>query len=217
MNPIRVLLVEDHVLVREGIRALLRSLEGIDVVAEANDGREALRLIQTHQPDVVLMDIAMPGLNGLEAAARTAKECPTVRLIMLSMHANEEYVRQALRAGVAGYLLKGADISELEFAIRSVARGETYLTPVVAKHVIQEFIRAQEHESDGLAGLTSRQREILQLIAEGRTTKGIAQVLNLSVKTVESHRVQLMERLKIRDVPGLVRYAIRVGLISPDD
>ena len=168
-------------------------------------------------PDVVLMDIAMPGLNGLEAAARTAKECPTARLIMLSMHANEEYVRQALRAGVAGYLLKGADISELEFAIRSVARGETYLTPVVAKHVIQEFIRAQEHESDGLAGLTSRQREILQLIAEGRTTKGIAQVLNLSVKTVESHRMQLMERLKIRDVPGLVRYAIRVGLISPDD
>jgi len=118
---------------------------------------------------------------------------------------------------VAGYLLKGADISELEFAIRSVARGETYLTPVVAKHVIQEFIRAHEHDSDGLAGLTSRQREILQLIAEGRTTKGIAQVLNLSVKTVESHRMQLMERLKIRDVPGLVRYAIRVGLISPDD
>src|SRR5437867_5799098 len=115
MNPIRVLLVEDHVLVREGIRALLRSLEGIDVVAEANDGREALRLIQTHQPDVVLMDIAMPGLNGLEAAARTAKECPTARLVMLSMHANEEYVRRALRAGVAGYLLKGADISELEF------------------------------------------------------------------------------------------------------
>jgi len=217
MNPIRVLLVEDHVLVREGIRALLRSLEGIDVVAEANDGREALRLIQTHQPDVVLMDIAMPGLNGLEAAARTAKECPTARLVMLSMHANEEYVRRALRAGVAGYLLKGADISELEFAIRSVARGETYLTPAVTKHVVQDFIRPQEHESDGLAGLTSRQREILQLIAEGRTTKGIAQVLNLSVKTVESHRVQLMERLKIRDVPGLVRYAIRVGLISQDD
>lgn len=217
MSQIRLLLVEDHLLVREGIRALLHSLEGIDVVAEANDGREALRLTQTHQPDVVLMDISMPGLNGLEAAAHMAKECPTARLLMLSMHANGEYVRRALRAGALGYLLKGADVSELEFAIRSVARGETYLTPAVAKHVIREFIRAQEHELDGLAGLTSRQREILQLIAEGRTTKGIAQVLNLSVKTVESHRMQLMERLKIRDIPGLVRYALRVGLISPDD
>jgi DNA-binding NarL/FixJ family response regulator len=217
MSQIRVLLAEDHLLVREGIRALLLSLEGIDVVAEANDGREALGLIQKHQPDVVLMDIAMPGLNGLEAAARTVKECPTTRVIMLSMHANQEYVRQALRAGVAGYLLKGADISELEFAIRSVARGEIYLTPVVTKHVVQEFIRPQEHESDGLAGLSSRQREILQLIAEGQTTKGIAQLLNLSVKTVESHRMQLMERLNIRDVPGLVRYALRVGLISPDN
>lgn len=216
MSQIRVLLVEDHGLVRAGIRALLRTLEGIDVVAEANDGREAMRLIQRHQPNVVLMDITMPGLNGLEAAARTSKEYPGARLIMLSMHANEEYVRQALRAGAAGYLLKGADISELEFAIRSVARGETYLTPAVSKQVVQQYLSGEEGKSDQLAELTSRQREILQLIAEGRTTKGIAQVLNLSVKTVESHRAQVMERLKIHDVAGLVRYAIRAGLVSSD-
>jgi DNA-binding NarL/FixJ family response regulator len=223
MKPTHVLLVEDHTLVRAGIRALLQNLAGIEVVAEASDGREALRLIKTYQPDVVLMDIAMAGLNGLEATARVTKEFPPVRVIILSMHSNEEYVAQALRAGAAGYLLKDAVAAELELAVTAVARGETYLSPAVSKHVIADYLR---RAGGGEAGggselppsdpLTPRQREILQLIAEGRSTKEIASTLHLSVKTVETHRTQLMARLDIHDVAGLVRYAIRIGLVTPD-
>ena len=224
MKPTRVLLAEDHTLVRAGIRALLQNLTGIQVVAEASDGREALRFIKTYQPDVVLMDIAMAGLNGLEATARVTKEFPTVRVIILSMHSNEEYVAQALRAGAAGYLLKDAVAAELELAVTAVARGETYLSPVVSKHVIADYLRrVGEREASGGGGatpaselLTPRQREILQLIAEGRSTKEIASILHLSVKTVETHRTQLMARLDIHDVAGLVRYAIRIGLVTPD-
>lgn len=216
MNPIRVLLAEDHSLVRAGIRGLLEKLDGIQVVAEAGDGHEALRLIEAHQPDVVLMDIAMPGLNGLEAAARVVKDFPKVRVIVLSMHANEEYIWQALRAGATGYLLKDADTPELELAIKAVVRGETYLTPAVSKQVVQDYIRRVGGEWSTLDLLTPRQREILQLIAEGHTTKDVAKRLNLSVKTVETHRAQLMERLDIHDVAGLVRYAIRTGLVSSE-
>jgi DNA-binding NarL/FixJ family response regulator len=223
MNLIRVLLADDHALVRAGIRALLQNLAGIEVVGEADDGREALRLIDELRPDVVLMDIAMPGLNGLEAAARVAKEFPDVRVIMLSMHANEEYVLQALRSGAAGYLLKGARTAELELAVTAVARGETYLSPAASKHVVLGYV---QRTGEGAGGgseprpaerLTPRQREILQLIAEGATTKAIGQQLSISVKTVEMHRAQLMERLGIHDVAGLVRYAIRIGLVVPDD
>lgn len=216
MSQIRVLLVEDHGLVRAGIRALLRSFEGIDVVAEVSNGREALQLVKDHQPDVVLMDVSMPGLNGLQATARITKESPTARVLMLSIHANEEYVRQALEAGAAGYLLKGADVSELVVAIRSVARGEVYLTPAVSKHIVQQYLYGEKGTPGLLDKLTARQREILQLIAESRTTKEIARELNLSVKTVESHRTQIMERLDIHNVPGLVRYAIRAGLVPAD-
>jgi DNA-binding NarL/FixJ family response regulator len=216
MNPIRVLIADDHALVRAGIRLLLESLPGIKVVAEADEGRQALQLIATHHPDVVLMDIAMPELNGLEAAARITKEHPTVRIIILSMHANEEYVWQALRAGATGYLLKDAGTAELELAVKAVARGETYLTPVVSKHVIADYVRRTGGESSPLDLLTPRQREILQLIAEGHTTKEIARILGISVKTVETHRTQLMERLDIHDIAGLVRYAIQIGLIKPE-
>ncbi len=224
MKPTRVLLAEDHTLVRAGIRALLQNLAGIEVVAEASDGREALRLIKTYQPDVVLMDIAMAGLNGLEATARVTKEFPTVRVVILSMHSTEEYVAQALRAGAAGYLLKDAAAAELELAVTAVARGETYLSPAVSKHVIADYLRrVGDREASGGGGatpaselLTPRQREILQLIAEGRSTKEIAAILHLSVKTVETHRTQLMARLDIHDVAGLVRYAIRIGLVTPD-
>ena len=216
MSTIRVLLADDHVLVRAGIRALLDSLGGIQVIAEASDGREALRLIETQPPDVVMMDIAMSGLNGLEAAARIRKEFPNVRVIILSMHANEEYVMQALRAGAAGYLLKDAAITELELAVRAVARGETYLSPTVSKHVV-DYVQRTGGESSPLEQLTPRQREILQLIAEGRTVQDIARLLTISVKTVETHRAQLMERLGIHDIAGLVRYAIRVGLIKSDE
>jgi DNA-binding NarL/FixJ family response regulator len=213
--------VDDHGLVRAGIRALLESLDGIQVLEEADDGREALRLIELHRPDIVLMDIAMSGLNGLEATKRIHRDFPNTQVIILSMHANEEYVLQSLRAGAAGYLLKDAGTVELEIAIKAVAGGETYLSPPVSKHVISDYVRrmsaGEQDTQSTLDRLTLRQREILQLIAEGQTTQEIARLLNIGVKTVETHRMQLMERLDIHDVAGLVRYAIRVGLISADE
>ena len=213
---IRVLLADDHALVRAGLSALLKGIAGVEVVAEAGDGREALALIAKHRPHVVLMDIAMPGLNGLEAAARAKKDFPGVRIMVLSMHVNEEYVLQALRAGAAGYLLKGASLQELEMAISAVARGETYLSPAMSKHVVEDYVRLVGGEASASERLTPRQREILQLIAEGSTTKEIAAKLTLSVKTVETHRTQLMERLDIHDIAGLVRYAVRIGLVTPE-
>lgn len=216
MAPVRVLLVEDHALVRAGIRALLEDLGGIQVVGEAGDGREAWRLIEACRPDVVLMDIAMPGLNGLEAAARVVKEFPNTRVIMVSMYSNEEYVLKSLRLGASGYLLKDAGANELAMALKAVARGDIYLSPAVSKHVIKEYVGRVGGTAASLEPLTPRQREILQLIAEGGTSKEIAQKLNLSVKTVETHRAHLMQRLDIHDVAGLVRYAIRMGLATPD-
>lgn len=216
MTPIRVVLADDHTLVRAGIRALLEKLPDVHVVAEASDGREAVHLVTTTQPDVVLMDIAMPGLNGLEATRRLVKEFPAIRVLILSMHKNEEYVWQALRAGAVGYLLKDADLAELALAITAVTHGETYLSPPISKHVIREYVQRVGGEETGLEQLTPRQREILQLIAEGHTTKMIAQRLGLSVKTVETHRVQMMERLDIHEIAGLVRYAIRMGVVLPD-
>jgi DNA-binding NarL/FixJ family response regulator len=224
MNVIRVLLADDHTLVRAGIRSLLQNLPGIQVVGEAGNGREALSRIEALRPDVVLMDIAMSDLNGLEATARVIKEYPGVRVIILSMHANEEYVWQALRAGASGYLLKDAGMAELEIAVKAVARGETYLSPPISKQVISDYMHRTGGEPEPGGGsaheldrLTPRQREILQLIAEGSTTQAIAQKLDISIKTVETHRTQLMERLNIHDIAGLVRYAIRVGLVKPDE
>jgi len=215
MSHIRVVIVEDHTLVRAGMRALLQKIEGIEVVSDVGDGWEAVKSVQTEAPDLVLMDIAMPGLNGLDATSRIIRESPTTRVILLSMHANEEYFQQALQVGASGYLLKGAELAELELALKTVARGETYLTPAVAKYAIKAYREKSEGPPGPLTKLSMRQREILQLIAEGQTTKDIAQRLNLSVKTVETHRSQLMERLDIHDVPGLVRFAMRVGLIQP--
>jgi DNA-binding NarL/FixJ family response regulator len=212
---IRIVLADDHALVRKGIRSLLEKLDNIEIVGEASEGREALELSKTHQPDIVFMDITMPGLNGLEAITRMKKECPTARVIMLSMHAREEYFQQALESGAAGYLLKDADWMELELAIRTVMRGETYLTPTVAKYAVDAYRRRNDGEQGPLACLSSRQKEILQLIAEGYANKEIAQRLNLSPRTVETHRAELMERLNIRDVPGLVKLALRAGLIKP--
>lgn len=223
MKPIRVLLADDHALVRAGIRALLQKLDNVQVIAEAGDGQEALRLIKKHQPDIALLDIAMPGLNGLDVAGRVTSECPEVRVVLLSMHVSEEYVWQALKAGAAGYLLKDSRIGELGLALTSVMEGETYLSPRVSKHVAEYLRRVggdeprERPEAGPYDQLTPRQREILQLIAEGRSTKEIAQLLSVSVKTVETHRTQLMERLDIHDVAGLVRYAIRTGLIGPEE
>jgi DNA-binding NarL/FixJ family response regulator len=210
------MIVEDHALVRAGMRALLEKIDGIDVVAAVGDGWEAVKAVQADAPDLVLMDIAMPGLNGLDATSRIVKESPATRVILLSMHANEEYLQQALQSGALGYLLKGAELAELELAIKTVSRGESYLTPAVAKYAIEAYREKSEGPTGPLAKLSMRQREILQLIAEGHTTKDIAQRLNVSVKTVETHRAHLMERLEIHDVPGLVRFAVRVGLIQPD-
>jgi DNA-binding NarL/FixJ family response regulator len=217
LNAIRVLLADDHTLVRAGIRALLESIEGVDVVAETDDGREALELIGTRRPDVALLDIGMPGLSGLEVAKRATRESPRTRIVILSMHADASYVIQALRAGVAGYLVKGAAVAELPLALAAVMRGETYLTPKISRSVVEKFLTDTEQVSDPLEGLTTRQREILQLVAEGRSTKEIAGLLDVSVKTVETHRARLMERLDIHDVPGLVRFAIRAGLVSPTE
>jgi DNA-binding NarL/FixJ family response regulator len=215
VKTVRVLLADDHTLVRAGIRALLDKLPDVQVVAEATDGRDALNLVKTHRPHVVLMDIAMPGLNGLEATRRMVKEFPRTNVLILSMHASEEYVWQALRGGAAGYLLKGAELAELSLAIKAVTRGETYLSPPISKQVIKEYVRRVGGEETLFERLTPRQREILQLIAEGVTTKDIAKALEISVKTAETHRAQLMERLDIHDVAGLVRYAIKIGLVQP--
>jgi DNA-binding NarL/FixJ family response regulator len=214
-SDIRVLLADDHVLVRAGLRVLLQSLGGIQVVAEAGSGDEAIEATQRHQPDVVLMDIAMPGLNGLDAAVKILKQSPHIHLIILSMYTNEDYVRQALSVGVSGYLQKGADPAELELAIKAVMRNEVYLTPAVSKQLVQEYLHGG-NKPVAVHELTPRQREILQLIAEGHSTKDMAQRLSLSVKTIESHRMEIMNRLGIHDVAGLVRYAIRIGLITTD-
>jgi DNA-binding NarL/FixJ family response regulator len=216
LEPLRVLLADDHTLVRSGMRSLLENLDGIEIVAETGDGQAVLDLIKKHHPDIVLMDISMPGLNGLEATARVAKQFPQVRVLILSVHADEEHVLQALRAGAVGYLLKDAAASDLELAIRAVARGDTYLSPSISRQVIDAYLGQSAGLESPLEQLTPRQREILQLIAEGKNTKEIAFLLKVSVKTVESHRSQLMERLAIHDVPGLVRLAMRAGLISPN-
>jgi DNA-binding NarL/FixJ family response regulator len=216
VSAIRIVLADDHALVRAGVRSLLASIAGVEVVAEARDGHEVIALVEKWRPRLVLMDIAMPGLNGLEATARLSKSHPETAVIILSMHAAEEYALQALRAGAAGYLLKDADLSELELAIAAVARGQTYLSPAMSKHLVTDYRRRLAEQPDPLDRLTPRHREVLQLLAEGQTTKDIAARLKLSVKTVETHRAQLMDRLDIHDLAWLVRFAIRVGLVAPD-
>jgi NarL family two-component system response regulator LiaR len=212
----RILLADDHTLFRAGIRSILERVPGVTVVAEAGDGREALDLLEEHRPDIALLDITMPGLNGLEVADRVESLSPGTKVIILSMHANEGYVAQALRAGVSGYILKDAASQDLELSLLAVARGETWLSPSISKQVVELFLRGDKPADDPLASLTARQREVLQLIAEGKSTKEIAFDLEISVKTVEAHRAQLMERLDIHDIPGLVRFAIRTGLVSPE-
>jgi DNA-binding NarL/FixJ family response regulator len=214
MNAVRVLLADDHTLVRAGLRKLLESMPDYQVVGEAGDGVALLELAATLRPNLVLMDIAMPGLNGLETTARLLKAQPDVRVLILSMHQNEEYVRRALRHGAVAYLLKDAAPLELELALTAVMRGETYLSPAVSKGVVNDYVQRLRGDDPSGEALSPRQREVLQLIAEGHSTKEIARRLDLSVKTVETHRSQLMKLLDIHEVAGLVRYAMRVGLVS---
>jgi DNA-binding NarL/FixJ family response regulator len=217
---IRVVLADDHNLVRAGLRALLERLPDVEVVGEASNGREALALILKVKPDMALLDIGMPELNGLDAAARIAREAPRTRLVMVSMHATETYVAQAIQLGVAGYVLKESCADELPVLLRAVTNGETYLSPGVSKTLVgalkHKLAGGAAPEPSAAGVLTPRQREILQLVAEGKSTKDIANALELSVKTVETHRAQIMDRLDIHDVAGLVRYAIRLGLVSAD-
>jgi DNA-binding NarL/FixJ family response regulator len=214
MDTIRVLIADDHTLVRAGIRALLEGLEGVEVVAEAGDGREAIALVEAHRPDVLMTDIAMPHVSGLEVAERVTRGLTSTRVIILSMHSSEEYACRARQAGASGYLLKDSGIAELEIALRAVARGQSYLSPAVSRHVIADYLERTGGVSSGLNRLTPRQREVLRQIAEGKTTKAIARDLGVSVKTVETHRTQLMDRLDIHEIAGLVRFAIRIGLVQ---
>jgi DNA-binding NarL/FixJ family response regulator len=220
-KPIRVLLADDHALFRAGIRMLLERMTDVEIIAEASNGREIFNLLKQIPTDVVVMDIAMPELNGLEATARVTREFPRVKVLILSMYATPDYVVQALRAGATGYLLKDAATAELELALRAIARGETHLTAAVSKTVVSDYLRRISgrgeriiEEMSPAKTLTTRQREVLQLIAEGRTTKEIAVILHLSENTIETHRRHLMERLGVHEVAGLVRYAIHLGLVT---
>src|SRR5258707_3754707 len=209
MKVTHVLLADDHVLVRAGIRTLLEKIPNVKVVAEAASGSEALEMVKTELPDLVLMDIAMADLNGLEALSRIAKDFPDVKVMILSAHANEEYVIRALRSGAAGYMLKDAAMAELELAVSSVRGGKIYLSPSISRTAIDSYLESMGDGVSPLEQLTSRQREILQLIGEGPNTKEIAVNLEFSIKTVESHRLHLMESLLFLDGPGLVRFAFR--------
>ena len=213
----RLVLADDHPLVRAGIRAELEKLPSIEVVGEAGNGRDALELVKNLRPNVVFIDISMPGLNGLETVARMTKEFPEVRVIILTMHENEEYVWRALKAGAAGYLLKKAATTELETALQKVGDGEIYLSREIATRLQTKLpLPGLAEAKNPIDQLTGRQREILQLIAEGQNTKEIAEILKLSPKTVEYHRLKLMEIVNIHDVPGLVRFAMRHGVIPLD-
>lgn len=208
---IRVLIAEDHVVVRQGLRALL-DREGFDVVGEASNGQEALDMASNMQPDVAIMDVSMPIMNGVEAAQELSRHAPKTRCMLLTRHDDDQYVLAALRAGVRGYVLKSQAAIDLSHAIREVSRGQLYLSPGVSKVVIDAFLS----KSDLPEGrLTAREREVLKLIGEERTTKELAAVLGISVKTAESHRTRLMQKLNIHATAGLVRYAIRVGLVEP--
>ena len=213
MRPIRVLIADDHALVRAGIRALVEKIEGVVVLGEAGKGSEALELVEEHRPDLMLLDLTMPDGGGFEVLAHVGKQFPEIRVIVLTVHEAGEYAIRALKEGAAGFLLKSAASTELEQAIQTVISGERYISPEMSKKIVEEVGKGTT-KRELLATLSPRQREVLRLIAEGRTTKQIAQELGISVKTVETHRAQLMERLGIRDVAGLVRYAILVGLIN---
>jgi len=216
-KSIHVILADDHTLVRAGIRALLEKLPGVKVTGEAGDGREVLNQVKAQPPDVVLMDISMPGLNGLEAAERMARDFPDVRIIILSMHNNEEYVLRSIKAGASGYLLKKAATAELETALHRVVDGEIYLSQEISLQLHRQFpLQGIADRKGPFEQLTGRQREILQLIAEGRNTKQIGETLKVSPKTIEYHRMKLMNCLNVHDIPGLVRFALRVGLIPEE-
>ncbi len=208
----RVLIADHHTLVRAGIRSLLESVPGVRVVGEAFDGREAVSQARKHRPDVVFTELLLPHLNGLDVTTRIRKDSPDTKVLMLTSLGGEEYVSRAIQAGASGYLVKDAAVAELAQAIDAVNRGEIYLSPGIPRGVLKKAPRGPRPRRKGSWAITERQREILKLLAEGKSTKQIAADLRLSIKTVETHRTRLMDRLQIYDVPGLVRYALRTGL-----
>jgi DNA-binding NarL/FixJ family response regulator len=209
--PIRVVLADDHVLVRQGLKSLLER-EGLQVVAEASDGQEAVRAVQSLQPDIAVMDISMPILNGLDAARDISRSAAKTKTILLTQHDEDEYISEALDAGMKGYVLKSQASSELIQAIQQVSRGQVYLSPSVSSAVVEAYRSKSKKTSDPL---TPRERQVLQLIAEGKSTKDVASLLGISVKTAESHRTRLMHKLDIHETASLVRYAVRHRLIRP--
>lgn len=215
MKKIRVLLADDHTILRDGIRALLEDQADMEVIGEAEDGQSTVKMAAQLLPDVVVMDIAMPLLNGLEATHQIQRDTPQVKVLILTMHENEEYIRQVLAAGALGYVLKDAAARDLLGAIRAVNRGEAVLSPAITRLVIEDYLRWGElRPQDATNGLTSREREVLQLIAEGYTNKEIAEILSLSIKTVQSHRTNLMAKLDLHDRGELIKYAIQKKIID---
>lgn len=210
-RKIRILLADDHALVRQGFRKILEAEPDMEVVGEAGNGRQAVELGRSLLPDVIVMDVGMPELNGIEATRRLSEAAPRSRILALSMHKDSVYVREILRAGAQGYLLKDAFDRDLLLAVRAVARGEAYLSPAVAGAVLTDFRR---HVRDPIDLLTSREREVLQMLAEGKTNKEIAAALNLSVYTVDAHRGRIMEKLNLHSIGELVRFAVRNGLVQ---
>ncbi|MGH9872250.1 MAG: response regulator [Pyrinomonadaceae bacterium] len=211
-KPLRVLIADDQVLVRAGICELVKLLPGVKVVAQASDGREALQFIDAHDPDIVIMDTSMPGMNGLEATVLAKKQFPLVKIIILSEHSSEELVFRALHSGAEGLVLKNDSVEDLYLAIKSVAQGDEHLSPKVTRKVVLGYLEGQS-TGEAPAKLSPRQREILLLIAEGKATKEIASLLKVSVNTVKTHRLKLMEKLGAHEITGLVRYAAKLGLL----
>jgi DNA-binding NarL/FixJ family response regulator len=209
--PIRIVLADDHVLVRQGLKSLLER-EGFQVVAEASDGQEALSHVESLQPDIAVMDISMPTLNGLNAAREISRASPKTKTILLTQHDESQYIREALEAGVKGYVLKSQVASDLLLAIRQVSRGQVYLSPGVSSAVMEAYNSKSETSKNPL---TARERQVLQLIAEGKSTKDVASLLGISVKTAESHRTRLMQKLDIHETASLVLYAVRHGIVQP--
>jgi two-component system, NarL family, response regulator NreC len=216
MSKIRILLADDHGLVRKGLRLLVDSQEGLEVVGEASDGREAVRLAAELRPDIAILDIAMPNLNGIDAAAQIVKSCPAVRVVILSMHSDESYVVRALDAGARGYLLKDSAEDDLVQAIRTVAEGRPYFSPAISATLLEDYVRTlrQRGLTDSYDLLTDREKEVLQLLAEGKSNKEAAALLNLSPYTIETHRTNMMQKLNLHNTAEIVLYAVRKKIIS---
>lgn len=216
MNPVRILLADDHTVMRNGLRLLLERQPNLQVVGEAADGREAVALSESANPDVVIMDIGMPNLNGIEAARQIVNRNPRTAIAILSMHSDESYVIRALKAGARAYLLKDSAEADLLAAVRALTEGKSFFSPAISKILVEDYMRQLESRGveDTYELLTNREREILQLLAEGRTNKVVANMLNLSLYTVETHRTHILQKLNLHSVPELILYAVRKGIIA---